>query len=139
MDLNSGAVNGRSPCAWANGAIYVMSGSGLKRIPDTGGPTVSLGEFAFTGISGISPDGATLYLLRTSGNQLLAVDAKTGQLTKTVDIHADGLVRGVSVHPDGKRLAVWVERTLSDLWLLEGLPVPTTGIERLFRKWKDPE
>ncbi len=132
-------VNRISTCTWKNGSIYGMDSAGLRRIPENGGPSVPLGDFAGAQISGISPDGATLYLLKTGANQLLAVDAQTGRLTKTVDIQAGGLIRGVSVHPDGKRLAVWVERTIGDIWMLEGFPLPTTGIERLFRKWKDPE
>jgi len=137
VNLNANTKMRIGSCTWAKSGIYISSRSGILRIPENGGAAVSIGEFVGASVNGISPDGTTLYLSR-SGNQLLAVDAKTGQVTKTVDIQADGLVRGVSVHPDGKRLAVWIERTLSDLWLLEGFPVPTTGIERLFRKWKDP-
>ncbi|MBM3763972.1 MAG: hypothetical protein FJW32_01150 [Acidobacteria bacterium] len=124
-------------CLWTNVGIFMMGRSGLERIPESGGQPVTVGLDMHGSIAAATPDGSTISIL-TVGNQLLSFDSRSAKVTRTVGLQADGLVRGVSVHPDGKRIAGWTQKTLSDLWLLEGFPVPTTGLERLFRKWKDP-
>jgi hypothetical protein len=44
----------------------------------------------------------------------------------------------VTVHPDGKRLAYSRSENTSDILLLDGLPRPATGWQKLFRHWIEP-
>jgi hypothetical protein len=44
--------------------------------------------------------------------------------------------RRMSLHPDGKRFLLDVSEQKYDIWILEGLPQPETGIARLWRNWR---
>jgi len=133
-------ARGAGYCQWFGDSVY-FTDNGLNRLPASGGEPVRIGEPFEGDLMSASGDGATLHVLgrgeRT--NQVLFVDRNTGAITRSVKLQTDGVVRGLAVRPDGQRIAVWAEKFNGDLWLLEGFPTPTTGFERLFRKWTEPK
>jgi len=133
-------ARGAGYCQWFGDSVY-FTDSGLHRFPASGGQPVRVGEPFDGDLMSASADGATLHVLGKGeqANQVLFVDRNTGAITRSVKLQVDGVVRGFAVHPGGQRIAVWAEKFNGDLWLLEGFPTPTTGFERLFRKWTEPK
>jgi serine/threonine protein kinase len=103
-------------------ALFSQDGAKSRMLPN-----IQCSALAF------SHDGRTLFLVgREKGRSFLrAVDVAAGTVRKIADYGTDLTISGgrqfdtrLSVAPDGKSLATSVVTTKSELWLLEGYPLP---------------
>lgn len=87
--------------------------------------------------------GAILYTLGRideDRSMLTTFDAETGRELRSVVAQLDPKTtpRSFSPSPDGARFLIEVLRPNSDLWLIEGIPQPATGLARLWTRWIPP-
>ncbi len=87
--------------------------------------------------------GEVLYTLgRTEDERsvLTSFDVLTGKELRSVTAKLDGkaMPRSFSPSPDGEHFLIEVLRANSDLWLIEGVPQPATGLARLWTRWLPP-
>jgi len=134
------ALSGRPD--WIGDSIYTFSRDRLVKVPATGGEPRLLTEQRFANLSGHSNDGRWIYLVERDDDNgtssLVEIDTQTGARGRTIPIETNYPVESIAVHPDGKKLAVWLRVANTNLYTLEGFPLPTTGLRRLFQKWYLP-
>lgn len=87
--------------------------------------------------------GEVLYTLgRTEDERtvLTSFDVLTGKEVRKTTAKLDGkaMARSFSPSPDGEHFLIEVLRANSDLWLIEGIPQPATGLARLWKRWLPP-
>lgn len=87
--------------------------------------------------------GAMLYALGRADEDrsvLTTFDVETGREISSVIAELDPKTtpRTFSPSPDGSRFLIEVLRPNSDLWLIEGIPQPATGLARLWARWVPP-
>lgn len=87
--------------------------------------------------------GAMLYTLARADEDrsvLTTFDVETGRELRSVIAQLDPKTtpRSFSPSPDGSRFLIEVLRPNSDLWLIEGIPQPATGLARLWTRWVPP-
>ncbi len=87
--------------------------------------------------------GEVLYTLgRTEDERsvLTSFDVLTGKELRSVTAKLDGKAtpRSFSPSPDGEHFLIEILRANSDLWLIEGIPQPATGLARLWTRWLPP-
>jgi hypothetical protein len=72
--------------------------------------------------------------------KLVTVDVPNSRVLQTIarQDSLSGDLSHVSVHPDGKRLSFTRGESQREIWMIEKLPRPSTGWDRLFRHWIDP-
>jgi Tol biopolymer transport system component len=89
-----------------------------------------------------SATGDLLYTLRRDEEQwrLLTVEVSSGHVVSShaVLIPAFAQAGLPSLHPNGKRIAFTLHQNRYDIWMMEGIPHPTTGWLRIFRHWAEP-
>jgi serine/threonine protein kinase len=82
----------------------------------------------------------TLGRLDEDRSTLNTFDVETGREVRSVVAQIDpkSTPRGFSPSPDGRRFLIEILRPNSDLWLIEGVPQPATGLARLWTRWLPP-
>lgn len=87
--------------------------------------------------------GTTFYTLARADEDrtiLTTFDIESGRELRSVIAQLDPKTspRTFSPSPDGSRFLIEVLRPNSDLWLIEGVPQPATGLARLWTRWIPP-
>jgi Tol biopolymer transport system component len=129
-----GAPTCLTPVQWSPTGEWIAceARDGLELWAPDGGKHRTLAKLNSSAIA-FSRDGRALYAAgRDSGRTFLkSIDLAGGAVRTIAEYSGDAVISGgapfqarLSLAPDGKSLATSVVVTRSDLWLLEGFPVP---------------
>jgi Tol biopolymer transport system component/predicted Ser/Thr protein kinase len=124
----------------ARGDLTYSGSGGVHTCKEDGSGDRLLVAGATNGV--FNPKGDLFYAMRRDDGQmrLLTVEAATGRevSSRIVAVPTIAAVGNLSFHPDGKRIAFSMQQNLYDIWMLDGLPRPVTGVMRLLRHWAEP-
>ncbi len=125
----------------ASGEIAYSSPSGVRVCGEKENGAGRL-LVAGSSVGDFNRQGNVFYALKRDNEEwkLLTVDVSTGGILKTrvVEESPRATMRAASMHPNGKHLAYTRSEANYDLWLMDGLPQPATGWQKLFRHWIEP-
>lgn len=125
---------------WVGDSIFGLKNSTLIRIPLHGGTPREIGTIPGSpALYAAGEGGKTAYLQThpSEGQRMLEVSLEDGKILREVELDLPGISGGMAVNPADRGIAAVSRNVNFDLYLLEGFPQPTTGLERLFRKWRE--
>ncbi len=133
-----------STIQWSPTGDWILYGSrpGFALVSPDGKQRSNLTAKTLT-VAGFSKTGDRVYGIFRNRDldglrwQLLSIDVKTEAetLLGTLNLPAATVgVSGFSLHPDGKRFATAINKSPSDIWMLEGFEQEKSWLDRLLRR-----
>ena len=123
---------------WASSGDWLLCGRPTAPLLVTADGKQTI-ELQPRSIQGFSKDGTEVYSIGHASEQgwwsLYSFNIKTRQERKLmkVDLPNNVFLSGFNLHPDGKRIAVTVSTSNTDIFLLEGFQPPARWWERILR------